>query len=564
MAAVAEIVTRLLDDAGKDADRWADLVAHLENLPDPDRERVLAGLDTLDPGGLAEPGRTGLWRALTDLGQTHRQHPGAMPDDLVGRVETIAARFTPSSPIDRHADLFNAYPRFTDLALDSASGYDAAVREIRGDAVRKVLDGGGVDDLLALARAVTMPAAVGWAAGEIRGDRIADDLVPLLGAEGGDGEVAQGWAGERIHTEGIAWTRAHLKRACTWSAAQHAGLLLADPRPTAALLTLVGQQDEETQTLFWRRMNPFLADPEIRPTVARELAEHGRPWSAMHVLIGHLAVSGRDEAALMDVGLVEAVLERAAMGPSDESHLAARNSWAAGRLLDTLEHAGSDIATRARLEFLFIHLLHFARPPRALNTALAADPALFAELFSYVRPAEGDEPTEEDLTPERRVIALARFAAIQSWDTPPGLRSDGTIDGDRLRAWVTEARRLLAESARLQVGDGVIGQALAHVPADPDGVWPASPVRDLIEELESDPFERGIQSGQVNNRGLVSWSLTSGGDHSRALAEQFREWARRVADQPRTSTLLRQMAAHDEAWARREDDQSQEFQDRDS
>jgi len=111
IAAVAEVVTRLLDDVGKDADRWADLVAHLENLPDLDRDRVLAGLDALNPDGLAEPGRTGLWRALTDFVQTHRHHLGGMPDNLVRRMETIAARFVPSSPVDRHADLFNAHPR---------------------------------------------------------------------------------------------------------------------------------------------------------------------------------------------------------------------------------------------------------------------------------------------------------------------------------------------------------------------------------------------------------------------------------------------------------------------
>ena len=141
-------------------------------------------------------------------------------------------------------------------------------------------------------------------------------------------------------------------------------------------------------------MNPFLANSDIRPTVARELAERGRPWSAMQVLVIHLGVSGGDAAALVDVGLVEAVLERAAMGPSDESHLAARNSWEAGRLLDHLESAGSDISTRARLEFLYIHLLQFSRRTRALSTALATDPALFAELFSYVHPAEEDKSTE--------------------------------------------------------------------------------------------------------------------------------------------------------------------------
>ena len=69
-------------------------------------------------------------------------------------------------------------------------------------------------------------------------------------------------------------------------------------------------------------MNPFLADSDIRPTVARELTERGRPSSTMQVLVIHLGVSGGDAAALVDVGLVEEVLERAAMGPSDESYLA--------------------------------------------------------------------------------------------------------------------------------------------------------------------------------------------------------------------------------------------------
>jgi hypothetical protein len=562
-AAVAEIVTRLLEDVGKDADRWSDLVAQLANLPDPDRGRILAGLDALDPGDLAEPGRTGLWRELTEFAQADRHHPGAMPHDIVGRVETLTARFAPSSPIDRHADLFNGHPRFIAPGVDSASDYDAAVREVRRVAIREVLDGGGVDDLLALGRAVTMPAAAGWAAGEIRGDHLADDLVPLLGADGPDGEIARGWAGARLHAEGIDWIGQRLERAGCWSAAQRAGLLLADPRPSAVLLALVVEQDEDVQSLFWRRMNPFLADAEIRSTVAAELADRGRPWSAIQVLVIHVGVSREDAAALVDIGLVEAVLERAAMGPSDETHLAPRNSWEAGRLLDFLEHVGSDPAVRARLEFLYIHLLQFSRPPRALNAALAADPALFADLFSYVHPAEADEVTEEQLTPERRAIAVAGFAAIRSWDTPPGVRADGTINGDHLRAWTLEARRLLADPRQRRVGDGVIGGILARAPADSDGVWPPAPVRDLIEEFESDAFDEGILSGQIDGRGVVSWSPTSGGDHGRALAEEFRDWAHRVADQPRTSALLRQLAAHDEAWARREDDQSQEFVDRD-
>src|SRR6266567_3245764 len=39
---------------------------------------------------------------------------------------------------------------------------------------------------------------------------------------------------------------------------------------------------------------------------------------------------------------------------------------------------------RARLEFLFTNLLQHIRPARALDEALRTDPALFAEILSYV------------------------------------------------------------------------------------------------------------------------------------------------------------------------------------
>jgi hypothetical protein len=54
----------------------------------------------------------------------------------------------------------------------------------------------------ALRDALTTMLQESWAAGEVRGDLLADDLVPLLGAEGGDGQVARGWAGARVHAGG--------------------------------------------------------------------------------------------------------------------------------------------------------------------------------------------------------------------------------------------------------------------------------------------------------------------------------------------------------------------------
>lgn len=144
----------------------------------------------------------------------------------------------------------------------------------------------------------------------------------------------------------------------------------------------------------------------------------------------------------------------------------------------------------------------------------------------------------------------------------PGVRQDGTIDAESLRAWVTEARRLLAESGRATPGDVSIGEVLAYTPPDSDGLWPAEPVRNLIEDLESTGLEAGLRTGKFNSRGLVAGSLTDGGVQERGLAAQFGAWAERVTDGwHRTAALLRAMAEGYDGWARREDDRSEDFGD---
>ena len=173
-----------------------------------------------------------------------------------------------------------------------------------------------------------------------------------------------------------------------------------------------------------------------------------------------------------------------------------------------------------------------------------------------------DEPRDQDVPPGRRAVATAGFAVLRSWRTPPGLSPDGTVDAESLRAWVTEARRLASASGRPATGDCTIGMVLAYVPPGSDGLWPAEPVRDLIEDLQSPAFENGLRSGKLNSRGLVWSSPADGGVQERDFAAQFRAWAERVADGwHRTAALLRQLADTYDEWAQREDDRSEDFAD---
>ena len=561
---ITKVLTRAIEDAAKDPDRWHDLVDHIDSLPAADRDRLLGAFEALDPDSFGDEGKVEVWRALVALAAQHRQFPDApwaMPGDAVGRVESVAARFAPTSLVDLHADLFGHHPRLPGIDSRDYVAHDEALRGARRDAVRDILDSGGFAELLRFGATVVLPAAVGWAAAEVGADDLADELLPLLGAGGSDGEVARGYAGARIEADGLDWVVQRLQR---WpdgeSVPQQAGLLLAVPRPTAALITVVDGLHADVRASFWERMVPMRAHPEARPLVVRHLIDQGRAWAALGVLMMMLPGSATTGPAL-DADLVESALLSAATGSSVDAHHAASLSWEVGELLDYLERSGSDLQTRARLEFLFTNLLQHTRPARALDEALRTDPALFAELLSYVYWAE-DEPRDQDVPPERKAVAEVGFAAIRSWHTPPGVRPDGTVDADALHAWVTEARRLLAASGRAFPGDVSIGEVLAYVPPDSDGLWPAEPVRDLIEDLRSEHFETGLRTGKFNSRGLVTWSPTGGGVQERGLAGQFQAWAERVADGwHRTAALLRQLADHYDEWARREDDRSEDFGD---
>jgi hypothetical protein len=217
-----------------------------------------------------------------------------------------------------------------------------------------------------------------------------------------------------------------------------------------------------------------------------------------------------------------------------------------------MEDRAPDDGDLPRYEFMFFELLRDHKPSRALYRLLGNNPKEFVDMIKAIYRSD-DEPARS-LTPNEQAFAHLSWSVIHEWNTLPGLGDDGAIDSEHLKDWVRKVRLSLEESGRSAIGDEQVGQVLSTSPIGDDGVWPAEPVRDLIDDLGNKRVDTGIHIGKMNQRGVTSRGVFDGGDQERELEARYRGWAATVATKwPRTARVLRGIADDYQRDARERD-----------
>ncbi len=340
-----------------------------------------------------------------------------------------------------------------------------------------------------------------------------------------------------------------------WSPEQLSEFLLSFPA-TGAVWDWLSRLPDGVSRLYRKALQPVgLPDPAECERVAQELISHGRPFAALDLL--GLYVERADPPP--DPALIAAAMETAATSPSGE-RVGQLLQHHVARLLDHLESSNElEEARLAQLEWLYLPLLRYSdRPPRLLHSELARAPDFFADVVSQVYRGEGEE---RDDTPESRTRAQVGHQLLDSWHGLPG-DGEGVVDSAALRDWVLRAREILHDRNRGAIGDQCIGNALRYSPNGIDGAWPHEGVRNLVEELESQRIETGIEVELSNSRGFTSRGMFEGGDQERQLAQQYQTWAEMVQTRwPRTAAMHRRIAEHFEWVARRHDDDAEQYED---
>ena len=547
---IAEVVVRLLEDAGSSGRRWAGVLGRLHMLPSREHDLVVAALKELDPAELGGEARTAIWDALRGIVSRHRAHgtaKWAMPEEYVARLEGILKRFSPDDPVALYGWLFTLRPPHVRQQRVSAE---------RAKAVVAVLERDGLRGLTEFAKVVEYPSALGFAAASapmalLRPDEIL--LRHLADPHQALRQLAFGYAEGRAHGDGNAWVVRQLERDdLPLTADQRVELLLVLPT-CASTWRLAATCGEDIASEYWRRVTPRSVEDEDLAEGIAGLVDAERPFVAADLL----AFDERVTKGMVPPELVARLLDAAASVTVGCDTPGPDFANSAGFLLDALKWADYDQTALARLEWRLMPALSYhERSPDALHQLMAEDPEFFLEMLSLVFPADGEEPGE--MSQQDRIRATSAYSVLESWRTIPGRDNHGSVDGARLRRWIDCAILALERAGRVEIGHRMIGQMLSGGPQDRDGTWPCEPIREVIEEQRSRHLEQGFCTGVYNSRGVVMKDPSAGGASERALAERYEGFAAAIrAAYTRTAGMLRDIGALYRRDASREDFESE-------
>lgn len=551
----AEVVTRVLSDAGVRPERWAQVVDLIDDVSATSKDRILDALAEVDRSTWSEDEPELVAERIRTVLAHHRGFPDAwwvLSAEVLDRLASLYPRFASQDIVLSVRWLFSQGAQVPEEPGVTWEERDSAVARARTEAVQKVHSAGGLGMILQLARA----AEARWLVGVALADAgLADPPVPLvldLHEHGGDvgREVARAALLRGADNHGEEWIWA------AWGESEGKELpddwrvlfLLAAPFEVATWNT-VRACAEDLQRLYWGQLVLY-GRGELDTQRVRAVAEALHEFGHVARALDFLALYRRQAEPDQVLSVLEAAASPAHVGELAWQHL--------GHQLQTLLELVQEAEIEAdRVAVLEWQLAPFEPPggfqPRALFQRLARDPAFFVEILSYVYRRRHEEP-RMDLSEQERARAMRAYDLLRSWHRLPGTQPDGSIQMDALRAWVRRARELAGAEDRIEICDTQVGQLLASSPDGTDGAWPNEAVREVIEEVPTEEIERGFITGTFNTRGVFSRGIGEGGDQERVLARKYAENADKfVVQWPRMADVLRRLANQYEADARRAD-----------
>jgi hypothetical protein len=469
-----------------------------------------------------------------------------MKSPQIDEISAIAERLAPDTPFLLHQRLFSE--RYMNL-LEGKGEIKKQMEDLKNrqqSALKEVAASGGMEAVLAFAQAVESPWRVGIAFGSIAEINIDNSILPaLLVSENKSlAQFVGGFIWGRYHQQGWEWV--DKVNTSDWTLNENAKFFSFLPFTQEAWQRVEKVLGEE-QASYWENVpvNPYDANTGLDYGIEK-LIQYGRLYQAINCLSKILY-----EKQPMDSKLaIRALLE--ALKSSEKP-----NSMGLHDAVDVIkalqDNSQIDPDDLFKIEWAYLPLLddHHDATPNLLWHRLANDPAFFSEVIRAVYRSRKEKDTNKEISEEKKQIATNAYQLLSEWHRPPGLRDDGSYDGDALNVWVDAVTKECSETGHLETAMTMIGHVLRYAPSDPDGLWIHRSVAKVLNGKGAKDMRIGFHSELYNSRG-VHW-VDPSGKQEMELAAENRKRANEVesAGYPRLAATLRDIANEYEHEAER-------------
>lgn len=290
--------------------------------------------------------------------------------------------------------------------------------------------------------------------------------------------------------------------------------------------------DENFREKYWFEVKPHhcQTDEELKIAISHLLSVK-RGKVAFHLAKYHLEK--------IDVYIICKILEDLLENNDNDDNEYLPIQYYFKEAFKLLHHSNViDYERKVYLEFGYINILKeygnikLADYAPNLSQYIFEHPEFFTEMiyFLYKRKNGVDDFNQGNYTDEQvKNLRDKYFIIMYDLSLPNLSREECKIEIEKLRNWIHQVRKLCKESNCLEIADLQIGQILAHSPIDAeDNIFPCSPIRDIMEEIQSESILNGANTGIYNSRGVVTKSLNEGGQQEYVLANQYQEWANQL------------------------------------
>ena len=541
---------------GHDASKLGDLIDRLAFMSAADQDEIWSLVEDWMADQRSDSEKAELRERLRRFGYATGRPSGRVTAVTRHRAKAVYDLLAPDDPAGRHAWMF-AKSWVHDWPKETADGPLVAghldrVRERRDQAMKEIWSVDGLSGVLGLLTSSGVPEIVG-----LHAARCVPELSDRV-------EIVQSCLSEKLpaelelgEVELERFVRAFVEAAdggtCeTVVSCVAAGLT---PDQTHRLLLwapfvqrtwrIVAEQEAGVRRRYWRKTRvPLIglfSEAECVDLVDGLLGA-ARPFAAFNLV-------SMDWDAVETSRLIRLLRAMIAAREADAPLEQGMFSFHISKALESLDgRTGVSRDVLADLEFGFSEILE--REERGMPNVgrrVAESPGYFVWLVAcaYLRRDGRDDPKgwpPADSEAGRRLSRRAH-SVLKSTARIPGCGTAGLVDGEKLRGWIAEARRLGVQFGRIELVEMCIGELLARKPPETERAWPEPPICEALETVGTDRLASGFSTGAINahrvrRRGSVS------GETDSQLASKYRTWAEaRSAEYPFVARALRSVAA---------------------